>query len=89
MTAYAQAYAATARQALTERGLELDVEAIRTPDFEPRTQPWDALVDELHSIAREETPLPATGQAPDWSTGSPADAVRAAGRTYTARAEEE
>jgi len=89
MNAYAQAYAATARQALTERGIEIDVEVIRTPDYETPSEPWDALSDELHEIARERTPLPVTGQAPDWSTGTPADAVRATGRTYTARAEEE
>ncbi|GAA4289078.1 hypothetical protein [Georgenia daeguensis] len=89
MNAYAQAYAATVRQVLTERGIEVDVEVIRTPDFQAPAEPWDALTDELHAIARERTPLPATGQAPDWSTGSPVDAVRAAGRTYTARTEKE
>jgi len=89
MNAYVRAYAATVREALTERGIDVDVEVIRTPDDQTPAEQWDPLSDELHEIARERTPLPATGQAPDWSSGSPADALRAAGRTYTARAEEE
>lgn len=89
MAAYAEAYAATVRQALTDRGIDVDVQVIRTPDFQPPAEQWDPLASELHEIAWERTPLPATGQAPDWSNGSPADAIRAAGRTYTARAEEQ
>lgn len=82
--------AATVRQVLTERGIEVGVEVIRSPDFQPVAQAWDdPLVDELHTAARERTPLPATGQAPDWSSGTPADALRATGRTYTDRAEQD
>jgi hypothetical protein len=85
LDAYAQVYAAAVRQVLTERGIDVDVEVIRDPDFRPIELPWDPFVDELHAAARVRAPLPATGQAPDWSTGTPADAVRAAGRSYTAR----
>ena len=47
---------------------------------------WAPLLDGLHLVAGERTPLPVTGEPPDWTTGSPADAVRTAGRSYLDRA---
>lgn len=40
------------------------------------------LVDELHRHARKAAVLPMTGEAPDWTQGKPADALRRAGLTY-------
>jgi hypothetical protein len=88
--AYADAYTATITEVLAERGVTIDVEVIRTPDYEDydRQDRWDAFSEDLHEQARQRTPLPMTGQAPDWSGGSPGDAVRRSGRSYTARAQE-
>lgn len=86
--AYVAAYAKTVKALLAERGINLDVEVVRVDVLDASQGPeqWSPLVDDLHTAARERTPLPATGQKPDWSNGSPAVAVRAAGRTYTERA---
>lgn len=86
LAAYTAAYAKTVKALLAERGLDLDVEVVRL-DVPGEVMPerWSPLLDELHAAARERTPLPATGQKPDWSQGQPAAAVRAAGRTYTER----
>lgn len=43
------------------------------------------LVDELHAHAQKAAFLPMTGEVPDWSDGTPADALRRAGRTYLDR----
>jgi hypothetical protein len=40
----------------------------------------------VHEYARANAPLPMTGDAPDHSDGSPADALRRAGLTYIDRA---
>ena len=40
---------------------------------------WDPLIDELHEHARKNAPLPMTGAAPDWTSGTPADALHRAG----------
>lgn len=87
--AYLAAYAATARHVLSERGARVNLEMlISTPGTSgPNDTPeWNDLTDELHQIARESTPLPMTGQVPDWTDGTPADALRRAGRTYADRA---
>lgn len=81
--AYREAYAAAIRQALTDRGLTIEVEVIEPSGELPA---WDALTDELHEHARRTAPLPMTGEAPDWTEGLPADALRRAGLTYQARA---
>ena len=48
---------------------------------------WDPLIDELHEHARKNAPLPMTGAAPDWTSGTPADALHRAGLTYVTRAQ--
>lgn len=85
--AYTEAYKETARQLLAERGLSVGVEiavnqALDAPE-------WDELVDELENAVRAATPLPMTGTAPDWSDGTPADALRRAGLTYLDRADDQ
>ena len=47
---------------------------------------WAPLLEGLHLLAAERAPLPATGQPPDWTSGDPADAVRAAGYRFVDRA---
>lgn len=81
--AYREAYTAAIRQALTDRGLMVEVEVV-----EARGElEWDPLIDELHEYARKNAPLPMTGTAPDWTNGTPADALHRAGLTYLARAQ--
>ena len=50
---------------------------------------WVPMLEALQLVADERTPLPATGQPPDWTTGNPADAVLAAGHGYLDRARAE
>ena len=83
-TAYTEAFRATAERYLTEIGATCGVQIADGP---PRTA-WDGAEEKLHEYARQHTPLPMTGSAPDWSDGTPADALRRAGRTYTARAQQ-
>lgn len=85
--AYLAAYSAAVRQALTERGVTCEAEVVELASGETEAW-WDTLSNELHEVARERTPLPMTGQAPDWTAGTPADALRGAGLTYAARAQE-
>lgn len=81
--AYREAYTAAIRQALTDRGLMVEVEVVEAcGEWE-----WDPLIDELHEYARKNAPLPMTGAAPDWTNGTPADALHRAGLTYLARAQ--
>lgn len=84
---YQEAYLDTFRQALTDRGLTLEI------TIDPDPGQWgsaslcsDPFLDELHDHARLVTPLPMTGDPPDWTHGTPADALRAAGLTYLNRA---
>lgn len=84
LAAYAAAYLETARAYLQQRGITVGVEAVPEPDGGAS---WDALIEELHEHALKTTPLPMTGEAPDWSDGKPADALRRAGLTYLARAQ--
>jgi hypothetical protein len=83
--AYAQAYLATAQRYLTERGATCGVELVAVPRTGDPTK-WDELAEQVHDYAREHTPLPMTGSTPDVTEGTPADALRRAGLTYTARA---
>lgn len=90
-TAYAEAYRGTVRAALSERGANVDLELlIDAPgaSWAADAPKWDVLAEELHEHARKTTTLPMTGEAPDWTDGTPADALRRAGLTYTARAKE-
>ncbi|WP_207767558.1 hypothetical protein [Arthrobacter glacialis] len=80
--AYRESYTASAREVLIHRGLTLDVEPLGTDDEEVE---WDPFTDALHEYARKSAPLPMTGEAPDWTDGTPADALRRAGLTYIAR----
>jgi hypothetical protein len=82
--AYAEAYRATAARYLTDRGATCGVELVGLPA--DGKYAWDGLAEQVDEYAREHTPLPMTGSAPDWSEGTPADALRRAGLTYTARA---
>jgi hypothetical protein len=88
---YVEAYTATVRRTLTELGVSEDVELrIDTPDAsETSSEPewWDELEHTLHDVARAQTPLPMSGAAPDWTDGTPADALRRASLTYVARAD--
>jgi hypothetical protein len=91
--AYAAAYLDVARAWLEKRGLTTGVELVRTdydhPGYNPNRQPeWNVVNDALDEHARQNTPLPQTGAPPDWSNGTPADAIRAAGRTYTERVDQ-
>lgn len=81
---YRSAYLETVRAELRERGITAEVQP-RESANEPGE--WNPLVDELHEHALKTTPLPMTGKAPDFSDGSPADAVRRAGLTYLERAQ--
>ena len=80
--AYAEAYRATAQRYLTDRGATCAVEIVAAP-ADPLG--WDGLAELVDEHARRHTPLPMTGSAPDWSEGTPADALRRVGLTYTAR----
>ncbi|MEO9249115.1 hypothetical protein ABDK96_15630 [Citricoccus nitrophenolicus] len=82
--AYNEAYTATVHQVLTARGLTCGVEVTEASLEVAAT--WEPLADELDAAARMTSPLPMTGKAPDWTNGTPADALRRAGLTYTARA---
>jgi hypothetical protein len=82
---YRAGYADVARAELARLGRpDLIVEIVPAGE----TAGWSPLLEGLHLVAAERTPLPATGRPPDWTTGSPADAVRAAGRGYLDRAHE-
>lgn len=89
---YRADYAATAARLLRERGGTVHVVVV-TPQQAASSMvlaadgtQQDAIAESLADAAREFTPLPMTGRVPDWSNGSPADAVLAEGLTYTARA---
>lgn len=84
---YAEAYQATALRYLTERGATCGVEVVALPFPHPQRVRWDSLAEQIDEYARRHTPLPMTGAAPDWSEGTPGDALRRAGLTYTARVE--
>lgn len=77
---YRHAYAEAARHVLSTRGLTVSLEVT-----ESGADTRNPALDELHSYAEKTTPLPMTGQAPDWNQGKPANALRAAGLTYPAR----
>lgn len=83
--AYTEAYRAAAQRYLTEHSATCGVELVAVPAGGTQTS-WDGAAELLHDYAREHTPLPMTGSLPDASEGTPADALRRAGLTYTARA---
>lgn len=83
--AYTEAYRATAQRYLTERGATCGVELVPALAAGESTT-WDELAEQVHEYARKHTPLPMTGSTPDWTDGTPADALCRAGLTYTARA---
>ncbi|CAM5540228.1 hypothetical protein [Leifsonia shinshuensis] len=82
--AYTAAYLAAARRYLTDRGATVDVELAAPIAGAAAT--WDDLTDQMQQYARSHTPLPATGAIPDYSDGTPADALRRAGLAYIDRA---
>lgn len=84
LAAYAEGYLTAARRYLTERRITCGVELVTTAVGEIPS--WDALTDQVHEYARANAPLPMTGAAPHHSDGTPADALRRAGLTYTDRA---
>ncbi|MBX6358174.1 MAG: hypothetical protein IRZ05_20290 [Micromonosporaceae bacterium] len=81
---YLTAYTRVVRELAAARGATVPVEVVPVDGAEIPW--WDLLAGELHQAALRRTPLPMTGTPPDWTTGTPADALRAAGLTYTARA---
>ena len=81
---YAEAYRAAAQRYLTDRGATCGVELTATASGTGR---WDALADVVDEYARKHAPLPMTGNPPDLTSGSPGDALRRAGLTYTVRAQ--
>lgn len=89
--AYREAYAAAVRQALTARGLTLTVDVIEPtvnviePAPDGAHEPIEPLAEELHAEAVRVAVLPMTGQAPDFTQGSPADALRREHLTYLDR----
>lgn len=84
--AYREAFTAAVRQALTDRGLTIAVDVIEPARASDGSwSPDEELARELHEHARTVAVLPMTGQAPDFTQGTPAEALRAAGLTYIAR----
>ncbi|WP_430786905.1 hypothetical protein [Actinoplanes sp. G11-F43] len=79
--AYTAAFRETAERYLAEIGGTC---ALELGEGNPATV-WDAPAETIREYARRHTPLPMTGSAPDWSDGTPADALRRAGITFTAR----
>lgn len=79
--AYTEAYRVTAQRYLTGQGATCGVEIVTAAP-----QGWDELAERIHDYARQHAALPMTGTAPDWSGGTPGEALRRAGLTYTARA---
>lgn len=85
--AYTEAYRTTAQRYLTERGATCGVEYVAgRASSDWRT--WDSLAEQIDEYARKHTPVPMTGNAPDWGDGitAAATALRRAGLTYTSRA---
>lgn len=84
--AYREAFTAAVRQALTDRGLTIAVDVIEPARADDDSwTPDEELTRELHEHARTVAVLPMTGQAPDFTQGTPGEALRAAGLTYIAR----
>ena len=82
--AYTEAYKAAAQRYLTERGASCGVQLDATVSEPYR---WDGLAEILGDYARTHAPLPMTGNPPDLRGDStPAEVLRSAGLTYTARA---
>lgn len=95
---YRLAYADAARQYLVEQGMAVEVEVVdilsdqadaALDESQHLSYVVAELVDELHTHARKTAALPMTGDAPDRTQGSPADALRRAGLTYLERATNE
>lgn len=92
---YRQAYADAVRQYLDEQQIDVGVEVIdmhsdQANAVQDESHHWSPavaqMVDQLHTHARTTAALPMTGEAPDWSDGTPADALRRTGLTYLERA---
>ena len=92
---YREAYGAAVRQHLDELGMPVGVvEVVDTlsgqadaalGEYERLSFEVAEFVDELHAHAQKAAVLTMSGEAPDWSDGTPADALRRAGRTYLDR----
>ncbi|WP_424449243.1 hypothetical protein [Microbacterium arborescens] len=83
LTKYAEAYLTTARRYLTERGISRGVELVAPQEWQESD--WCELSDQIHEYARANAPMPMTGEAPDHSDGTPANALRRAGLSYLDR----
>lgn len=92
---YREAYGAAVRQHLDELAIPVGVEVVDTlsdqadaalGEYERLSVEVAEFVDELHAHAQKAAVLPMSGEAPDWSDGTPADALRRAGLTYLERA---
>lgn len=92
--AYREAYMAAIHQALGEQGVAGGVEFVDvlsepasavSEDIEASYFEWE-ITDQVHRHAQATARLPMTSEAPDWTEGTPADALRRAGVTYLARA---
>lgn len=83
--AYSSAFLSMLHQALSARRLTCGIEVLDASDEIPE---WEPLREELEEYARVFTPLPMTGAAPDWTQGTPADALTRTGLTYIARAQQ-
>lgn len=84
---YVDAYASTIADLVAQRGITARV-MVHQGDVEEMTGGYNTSHDgtaDLHRLARQRTPLPQLGQAPGDIERPIADAVRAAGRTYTDR----
>lgn len=91
--AYAAAYIAAVHEAAASCGITAPVEVVIATRGQ-RGAMWDNLAEELHRVAREETPIPGSGLVPadyprpvgvDLVTWTVAIGEQAAGRTYRAR----
>ena len=84
--AYATSYREAVQRELTEHGTAAPLDISTTDYVEPEgSWDWVDFIDRLKANAQQTAPLPATGAAPDFSDGTPADALRRAGQTYLDR----
>lgn len=83
---YVEAYTATVRRLLAERGIAVEAEVARIDGTTTAAaSEYDALAAELDETARRITPLPMTGDAPDWAPGATVATLRTTGLTYLDR----
>lgn len=87
---YFRAYQAVVQRHAHETGIKVLVLVNRIADYTSYfPDGYDGTAARLHEYARNNTPLPMTGQPPAATAEATVDAIRASGRTYTARARAE